>query len=72
MTGQEQYEAVRRYVMTADPITAGTQGACYRQAWLASGLNMAYLRFRDILKRLESKPIPNGELWTLEFRGSGS
>ena len=70
MTGDEQIEAVRRYVMIAAPVTSTTRGGAYRQAWLASKADMAHQRFRDILRSFGWLPVPNGELWTLEFRGA--
>lgn len=71
MTHQEQTEAVRRYVVTSGPVTATTRGGCYRKAWEASGFDMANPRFRSILRGFGWTPVPDGELWTLEFRGAG-
>lgn len=72
MTDAEQHEAVRRYVVTASPVTSTTRGGCYKKAWQASKLDMHPEKFRYILRQFQWKPVPDGELWTLEFRGSGA
>ena len=68
----EQHEAVRRYVVTASPVQATTRGGCYRKAWLESKISeISFNKFRYVLRQFGWKPVPDGELWTLEFRGSG-
>lgn len=68
----EYTEAVRRHIVTSLPVTDTTRGGCYRKAWRESKLDIHPEKFRYILREFGWKPVPVGELWTLQFRGSGT
>ncbi len=70
MTKDEAMKAVRRYVVTASPVTATTRGGCYKKAWRESKLDIHPEKFRYVLREFGWKPVPDGELWTLKFRGA--
>lgn len=65
----EHLEAVRRYIVTAWPVSSTTRGGCVRKAWGESRLpNIGLEQFKAALLRFGWKPVPVGEMWFLKFR----